>query len=157
MITWTPFLENYGFPEAGFGYLWSGMNVFGIVAPLLAYRLLRHTRPRIVLIWLSVITLIYGFFILATGSLFMLLVLILASAFIFDFRIPITRVFFHRFIPSKIRSTSGSFEQMLNSGARMITFPLVGILVDTIGPRYTVFISTLFMVPVIILYIMIKD
>lgn len=157
MITWTPFLENYGFPEAGFGYLWSGMNVFGIVAPLLAYRLLRHTQPRIALIWLSVITLIYGFFILATGSLFVLLILILASAFIFDFRMPITRVFFHRFIPSGIRSTSGSFEQMLNSAARMITFPLVGILVDTIGARYTVFISTLFMVPVIVLYVMIKD
>ncbi|MFO7821448.1 MAG: MFS transporter [Lentisphaeria bacterium] len=157
MITWTPFLESYGFPEEGFGYLWSAMNVFGIVAPLLAYRMVRHTRLRIALIWLSVITLIYGFFILATGSMVMLLGLILVSAFIFDFRMPITRVFFHRFIPTRIRSTSGSFEQMLNSGARLVSFPLVGVLIDTIGARYTVFISTLFMVPVIGLYLKIRE
>ena len=157
MITWTPFLDKFQYPEEAFGYLWSAMNVLGIVAPLLAYRMLRRIRPRIALIWLSVITLAYGFFILATGSLIMLLVLILVSAFIFDVRMPITRVFFHRFIPTRIRSTSGSFEQMLNSGARMISFPLVGILIDTIGAQNTVFISTLFMIPVIGLYMFIRE
>ncbi len=159
MISWTPFLRQFQFPEHGYGYLWSGMNVLGIVAPLLARRMLRRVRDRQALIWLSVITLVYGLVILITGSLIMLIGMILFSAFLFDFRMPINRTFFHRFVPSAIRGTSGSFEEMLNSAVRMLAFPIVGLLLDLepVGPRVTVFISTLFMVPVIFLYRMIRD
>ncbi|MCF7855202.1 MAG: MFS transporter [Candidatus Pacebacteria bacterium] len=157
MISWTPFLQGFGFPDEGFGYLWSAMNITGVAAPLLARRLLNRVEDRIALIWISVLTLAYGVLVLLTGSLFMLIGLIIVSAFIFDFRMPINRVFFHRFIPTHIRSTSGSFEQMLNASARMISFPLVGILIDGVGPKYTVFISTLFMIPVIVLYSRVRD
>ncbi|MFW6413851.1 MAG: MFS transporter [Verrucomicrobiota bacterium] len=153
MLSWTPFLNGFGFPEANFGYLWTGMNIFGVIAPLIAVRVLRYITDRSLLIWLSVITLIYGVVILSTNSLFMLIGMILVSAFIFDFRMPVARGFFHRFIPTHIRSTSGSFEQLLNSAVRLLCLPLVGILVDTVGAKRTVFISTLFMAPAILLYI----
>jgi predicted MFS family arabinose efflux permease len=159
MISWTPFLRQFEFPDEGFGYLWSAMNILGIIAPLMAKRMLRHVHDRSALIVLSFITLGYGLLILITGSLIMLLGMILFSAFLFDLRMPINRTFFHRFVPSEIRGTSGSFEEMLNSGARMLAFPLVGILLDSegIGARGTVFISTLFMIPVIVLYKMVHD
>lgn len=159
LISWTPFLRQYGFPETGYGYLWSGMNVLGIVAPLLARRMLRRVRDRLALICLAAVTLVYGGVILVTGSLFMLIGMILFSAFLFDFRMPINRTFFHRFVPSTIRGTSGSFEEMLNSAMRMLAFPIVGLLLDleAVGPRGTVFISTLFMIPVIALYRMVRD
>lgn len=159
LITWTPFLRQFHFPEEGYGYLWSAMNMLGIVAPLMARRMLRRVKDRTALIVLAAITLAYGGVILLTGSLLLLLGMILFSAFLFDFRMPINRVFFHRFVPSAIRGTSGSFEEMLNSAARIVAFPVVGLLLDLepVGPRGTVFISTLFMVPVILLYTLVRD
>lgn len=120
-------------------------------------RLLRRVSDRRALIGVAFATVAYGFVVLLTNSLMMLLGLILASAFIFDFRMPVTRVFFHRFIPSEIRGTSGSFEEMLNAVGRLIGMPLVGILLDTIGPRYTVFASAMVMLPVIVLYQSVSD
>ncbi len=153
MLSWTPFLQEFGFSEGNFGYLWTSMNILGVVAPLMAVRLLRFATDRTLLIGISVVTLFYGVLILGTDSLFMLIGMILVSAFLVDFRMPVARVFFHRFIPTQIRSASGSFEQMLNAAIRILCLPLAGLLVDMIGAKLTVFISTLFMGPAIVLYL----
>ena len=75
----------------------------------------------------------------------------------YDFGAPVWMTYFHRFIPSKMRATIGSMEGMLRSLAGVIALPLTGLLVDTIGGRLTIFVSTLLSIPIIILYTRIKE
>lgn len=156
LISFTPFLKSFSFPDAYYGYLWSVMSLLGVFAPFLAQRLSNGNKEKKYLIIISIITLIYGFFILFVNNLYFLLAMILISSFIFDFRIPLSRIFFHRYIPSSIRATSGSTEGVITSLAGVISLPIAGILLDSIGPKLTIFIASLLMIPVIYLYLKIK-
>jgi nitrate/nitrite transporter NarK len=70
---------------------------------------------------------------------------------------PIDRTYSHRFIPSKMRATLGSVESLIGCLAGIIATPFVGFLMDKIGGKYTVLILGGLMIPIIILYLMIKE
>ncbi len=46
---------------------------------------------------------------------------------------------------------------MVYGFAGIISLPLVGYLVDTIGPRYTIMLSVAFIIPEVILYLKIRE
>ncbi|MFW5872023.1 MAG: MFS transporter, partial [bacterium] len=156
LIVWTPFLQNFGFSNSWFGYLWSLMALTGVVAPLISSKLSDKYKEKKLLITISIMTLIFGIFVLFTSNLIYAILIVLISSFLFDLRMPISRTFFHKHVNSKLRETSGSVEGMLLSLAGIISLPIAGLLIDSIGAKTTVFISTLFMIPVIFIYLKIK-
>jgi len=157
LISWTPFLKSFNFPNYSFGYLWSAMGVLGVIAPLISSRLIKNKNERNILIMLAFLTLIYGFIVLFSNHLYLLLGVILFGSFLLDFEVPVWRNYFHRFISSNKRATVSSVRSMIFSLGAIIGMPLTGYLVDKIGGRYTIFISSLLMIPVIFLYLRIKE
>jgi predicted MFS family arabinose efflux permease len=157
LISWTPFLKSFGFPDYGFGYLWSVFGFLGVIAPLASQKFSEKGRERKFLISMAFLTLIYGFFVLFSQSLILLLVILLVGSFLLDFELPVWRTYFHKFIPSKTRATIGSLQSLVFSLAGIIALPLAGWMIDKIGARYTIFISCLLMLPVMFLYLMIKE
>ena len=156
-IAAVPFLQGLGMPDYAFGYLWSGMAFMGVVAPLVIQRFYEKSNKRKIIgmvILLSAVTLL---FILLAKALILAVILLLLFAF-FDFaRKPVERVYFHKFIPSKLRASIGSVESMFLSIIGIIAAPVGGFLVDTIGSQYTLFIAGIIILPAAIIFFRIKD
>lgn len=156
-VAWTPVLTHYGFPDSGYGFLWTGMGILGIFAPLIAGKLIKNKNERKLLIMISFLILLYGISILFLHNVFLLVGLLLFGTFLFDLRMPIRINYFQRFIPNKMRSTIGSVRGLLIGIASVTGMSLSGFLVDWIGGKYTIVVSTLLMIPVILLYFRIKE
>lgn len=157
LLAWVPLLKSFNFPDSNFGYLWSIAGVLGVFAPLISNKILKKDKERRLLIIVSVLFLIYGFLVLIARNLIFLITLILFSWFLLDFRSPVSQSYFHKFIYSKMRATIGSIASLIVSIAGILSMPLTGFLIDNIGPRYTIFLASLLMIPIIFLYLKIKD
>jgi len=157
LISWTSLLKSYNFPDYGFGYLWSALGIAGILAPLTSKLFLKRNKERRFLIASSFLILIYGVFVLLSNILSLLLALAFIGYFLADMQHPVQETYFNRFIPSKMRSTIISIKSMIISLATIIGAPLAGFVVDKFGGKFAVFLFGLSMIPVIILYLFIKD
>jgi len=156
-LSWTPLLYQSGLKEAYFGYLWGVLGILGALASILSPKLTKKFKERNVLIVTSFLALIFSALVLAFNNLYALLALFFIGSAIFSFEYPIWNTYFHKFIPSKMRATIGSINGMLYCLSAAISMPLAGFLVDKIGSKYTILISGLLMIPVIILYLSIKE
>ena len=156
-ISWTPFLKEFNFPDYAFGYLWSAMNAISFFAPIISQKFFKEGRERKIFIILSVITLVYGFAVLIANNIILLISILLFSFFIMDFEMPIRRSYFHRFVPTNMRATIGSLDNMSMSLAKVIGIGIAGFLVEWIGGRDTIFLASLLMIPIIILLLKIKE
>src|SRR3989344_1506531 len=156
-IAWIPLLEDLGMKEHQFGYLWSVMSLITAISPILALKVLKKGKEKnfivLGLVFWSIIT---AGILFAYNLIFALIVMFLGLLFYFA-KNPSEEVYFHRFIPSKLRATVGSIRNMVFSLAVIIILPIEGWLVDNIGPRYTILISVLLMIPAIIIYSKIRE
>ena len=156
-IAWIPLLEDLGMKEHQFGYLWSAMSLITAISPILALKFLKKGKEKnfivLGLVFWSIIT---AGILFAYNLIFALIVMFLGLLFYFA-KNPSEEVYFHRFIPSKLRATVGSIRNMVFSLAVIIILPIEGWLVDNIGPRYTILISVLLMIPAIIIYSKIRE
>lgn len=156
-IAWIPLLQDLGMKEYHFGYLWSAMALVMAISPLFAIKFLKKGKERNFIIIGLILWTITTFCILwVYNILFALVIMFLGLLFYFS-KSPSEEVYFHRFIPSKLRATVGSIKSMMHSIAVIIILPIEGWLVDNIGARYTIFISAILMIPAIILYLKIKE
>ena len=64
---------------------------------------------------------------------------------------------FHRFVPTPMRATIDSFRNMVMSLVVVISFPLAGFIADKIGPQNTIFIGAFIIIPIVIIYLRIKE
>jgi len=155
-ITLTPILTDLGFTSNGFGYLWSAMAVVGIFAPLVSHWSGKNNEKNALIIIYSLIAL-YTVIMQFAWSLTFVLILIIVSSFIWDTNYPFISTYFHRFIPTKMRATMGSIRGMMISLGGIVGLPLAGLLVDLIGPRYTLLVSGLFMLVSAAMFFLIKE
>jgi MFS family permease len=156
-ISWTPFLKSFNFPDYAFGYLWSASGILGIIAPVISQKLSKKYRIKSMLIFSSSIILIYGLLVLTANNLIFALFLPILFFAVADFENPLTRAYTHKFMPSKMRATIGSLESMLFSLAGIISLGVAGFLIEKIGARYSIFLSAVLMIPIIFLYLRIKE
>ncbi len=156
-ISWVPLLQELGFPEHAFGYLWSAMAAVGIVAPLTSSLFLKKGKEKKFILAVMIIFAIVLLPIIFVTNIVFALLLIFPSIFVIFMSNPVERAYFHRFIPSKLRATVGSVESMLLSLAAIITVPLAGLSVDYLGPRITIFLAAIFTIPAIIIFSRIKE
>jgi predicted MFS family arabinose efflux permease len=85
-------------------------------------------------------SIIFLFVYFVNSWAFALLILLVAE-FFWETQTPISRTYFHKFIPTKLRATIGSVESMILSIAGILALPLVGYLLDLIGAKYVIMIS----------------
>jgi len=156
-ISWIPLLKELGMEDYQFGYLWSAMALVVAVSPIFAIKFLKKRKERNFIILTMILGAIITVLILVAFNLISAIFILLLSLFFFFSKNPAQEVYFHRFIPSKLRATIGSVKNMIIALASIISLPLAGFLVDKIGGRYTIFISALLVIPSIILYLKIKE
>jgi len=156
-IAWIPLLKDLGMKEYYFGYLWSIMALIMAISPIFAVKFLKRGKE----INFTILALILGAItitlVLLIHNIVLALIVMLFGLFFYSSREPSVEVYFHRFVPSKLRATIGSVKNMMFSIVIIIVLPLEGWLVDNIGPKYTIFISAILMIPAIILYYKIKE
>lgn len=156
-ITWTPLLKSFDIPDSFIGYFWTLINIAAI-AGVLSYKFfLKNYEARRTLITVAFLVFLCGLAIFVSNSFLIVLIFLLIWNFLGDIDYPVFRTYFHKNIPSKIRATTGSLESLIMSVGGIIAMPLTGLLVDTIGPKSTMFIAALLSLPIIFLYLKIKD
>lgn len=156
-ISWIPFLEDLGFPDYAFGYLWSALGLIGAIAPIVSLKLAKKNKERNFIVLSLIAATIPLFFIVFVSEIVFALGIVFIGAFFFALSQPVEVMYFHKFVVSKLRATVGSFMALVMSIAGIIALPLAGFVVDLIGPRYTIFLSALIMIPGIIIYSRIRE
>ncbi len=156
-IAWVPLLQNLGFPEYAFGYLWSAMGVMGIFAPLISLKFLKKGKERKFILNTIILTGLVLALVIFVKSILFAFLIILSQLFLGGMSRPVERSYFHKFIKSKLRATIGSVESMLISLVGLVALPLAGLSIDYLGPKYTILLSALLMIPSAIIFFKIKD
>jgi MFS family permease len=156
-ITWTPLLLELNFPAHYFGYMWSAIGVVGMITPMISSKLLKENKEKKFIMISATISAVIAVLILFPKTWEVALLLLLVIIFFITLPVPAASIYFHRFIPSRLRATMGSIESMLISLAMIISMPIVGYLIDVIGPRYTLVIYAPLILVVIFIYSRIKE
>jgi DHA3 family tetracycline resistance protein-like MFS transporter len=157
MISWVPFLTDLGLAEHMFGYLGSAMAATGIFAPLLVSKIYTKGQERKVLLYATILQAILLLAIFSVGGLGFAFLILLGFTFLEHGEFPAGRVYFHRFVPSKMRATIGSVETMVLAVVAIVALPLAGYLVDVIGAQYTIALSGIVMIPAAVIFYSLKD
>lgn len=157
LMTWTALLKELNFPDAYFGYLWSALSLFGMMAIFTSSKLVKRGKEKgFIVITLLVATGILVFLLLPQTLTSALIILSISSLF-FQIRGPASDIYFHRFIPSGLRATMGSVKSMLVAVAAILSSVLAGYLLDIIGAKWTILISIPLVIPAIWLFMKIKE
>lgn len=157
-LTWFPLLESQGLNEAYFGYLFSGMFLIGIFSPYISKKIQKKIGKyaTYLLLILSFIGLI-AFLTWFVNSLVGLMALYILFMSGWDFYGPIRPIFFQKVIPSNMRATISSIYSMVRALILFSAPPLVGFIAENIGIKNTIAISTIVLIPAIVLYAKMKE
>jgi MFS family permease len=155
-LTLTPFLKGFNFPDAYFGYLYSIMAFLAMLGPMASSKFLKKGKEkRFIMIAITLSAVVMSFIILAQSWVFALIIFAFVSFFI-EMRTPASQVYFHRFIPSKMRATMGSVKAIIISVGGIIASVFTGYLVDSIGARYTLLLYVPLAILIVVVYSRIK-
>jgi len=156
-ISWIPLLKGMNFPDYAFGYLWSAMSLMGLIAPFVSKSFMKNRNERKLIVISTALIGISSVLILFAYNIPAAVLLLLLSIFLFNFKMPIERTYIHKFVLTPLRATIISVESMAISIATLIALPIVGLLIDKIGARYTIAISGIILIPAIICYLKIRE
>lgn len=156
-FTWIPYLQEVGLQDHQFGYLFSAMGVMGFVAPLIGGKLSRIGKEKKFIMFSIALTILCTVFIIFTNTLIPALTIFMLTFLFSQMYAPISSVYFQKFAPSKMRATITSVKSMLSALAGVIFLPIVGLIVDKIGPKYSIFLSAIFSLPVLFIYLKIRE
>lgn len=156
LVTWTGLLKSLNFPDYAFGYFMSAIGIIGIFAPLISIKLMKSNQERKFILFSSTGLMIFIFGIIFAYNLVLVFIMILGLSFFQYMITPAKSTYVQKFIPSKIRATIGSINSMSVSVVGIIALPIAGFLADSIGSKYTIFLSGFIVIPAIILLILLK-
>ncbi len=158
-LTWQPLLQNYGFQDHWFGYLYSGMMFFGIFGPFLANRIEKKIGKKTTyLMGVLAITGITLFLISFVNSvIFFVIIFLVSYALMLDLYHPIYKTFFQKHLPSRMRASVASFDSMVGSALFIVGMPLAGYLADNVGPQNTIFLASFLFIPLVIIFFRMKE
>jgi len=146
-LTWIPLLKGMGMQDHYFGYMWSAMSVVGMIAPLASQVLMKKNKEKQFLAYAIALFALASIGIVVAKTLTAVLTIMFITVFFTRVQAPAERVFFHRFVPAKLRATIGSVESVGISAVTLIGMPVAGLLVDNIGPVKTLVISGVLAMP----------
>jgi MFS family permease len=151
------FLKDLGMNDYYFGYFWSITSLIMALSPVLSLIFLKKGKEKKFIVFALILWVLSIASVLFANNLILGLIIILLGSLFYCSKNPSEEVYFHRYVPSRLRATIGSLKNMTTSLAIIIILPIEGLLVDSIGARLTIFISAIIMIPAIILYLKIKE
>jgi len=155
-ISWIPLLKKSGFPDHAFGYMWSAMGVIGIIAPFITRKFMKNNERKFLMTCLALgISILLP--LIFINSLAPIFTIFLLTGLFSRAMSPAERVYLHKFLPSKFRATIGSLEKTLIGLIAIIALPIAGLSVDHLGPKHTILLSGILMIPALITYYKIKE
>lgn len=157
-VLWQPFLMQLGLPIYYLGPLFAVAAASGFIIPLFSMRYLKKMKTEKRALILSEV---------ATGLLLVSIAFVispLAGALVFialnmmwGLARPIGRSYFQKYVPSETRATISSLQSLVASIGGAIAILMAGFLADAIGLRMTFVALTVFVIPVVIAYSLIKE
>jgi len=157
LIAWVPFLQDMGFPDHAFGYIWSGLALVGVVAPLLSKRLYKGEGKRLFLMHMTIIISILAILVIFVQQLIWAIAVMLAIVFFEGMKSPASLVLFHKHVKDSLRASVGSVKAMIISLVGIGAVPLGGYAVDVLGAQFTIFLSGVISLPAVLVYYMMKE
>lgn len=156
-LSWIPLLQNFGFPDYAFGYMWSAMGVVGAFAPIIGSKFAKKGKELRFMVISTILWILVSLAVIFAREVGVAFFILLGTILFYDMMRPTSRVLFHRFIPDRLRASVGSVEAMFVSLIAIIAGPVAGLAVDIIGPQMTIFASGIVAIPIAIIYYKIKD
>lgn len=157
-IVWFSLLQDFNFKDYWFGYLASITALLGIFVPLLTPFLLNKFKSQ-----KKFLITIYSLFIMLFLAVYFVkgwefaAALVILTSILGVFTGIVRQTFFQKFIPSKMRATITSFREMIMAFIVIFSVPLGSWIAEIIGKQYSIMLSGLLTIPVIILYSKIKE
>lgn len=155
---WQPFLVQLSMPEHYLGYVASLMSLLFMVTPFAA-RYFEKRKVKYVLPVLMFIKMILLLSILLINPPFYYLAVLISMI---DGNLsviggPLLETTIHKQIPTKIRATAVSVENMILQGTRFIIGIIGGYALDLFGPQKVIALSGLFAIFAIITYLKLEE
>ncbi|MBT4191758.1 MAG: MFS transporter [Candidatus Diapherotrites archaeon] len=139
-LTWTPLMKSFNFPDFAFGYLWSALSFVLMIAPLFSKKFLKQNNERKFMIFGLALSALSACIIIFAWTWQIALGLILLLEMFLMMRTPASRMYFHRYLPNNLRATAGSIKAILVAIASAISLVLAGLIIDIVGPTYSLFL-----------------
>lgn len=155
-LSFMPYLSDLGLADHLFGYFFSALAAMAMISPFVVRLFYKYKNEVELLINFNILYAVVIALIIFANKLIFAIPILLIALFFSSAIGPVERIYFHKFIPSKLRATIGSVEMMLLSLVAIVSIPLVGFLVDSIGGQYTIFLSAVLSIPGILVYLKIK-
>lgn len=152
-LAWQPLLVWLKMPIPSLGYLYSIIAAVGVFAPFLSGPALRIIKKEKHAFWLSPLlggALIWGIYFIYPPMFYLVCLILIFSSVIGQTLSPIESTFQQRIIPSKQRATIISFKTMVIALTASISNIIAGKIMDVAGPRNTLLLFTIFLIPAII-------
>lgn len=159
-LAWQPLLINLKMPVNYLGYFYSFLALLGIFSPYLAHTLKKFIKKeKIIFALLSslFIILMISFYFVNSPFFYLACSLITLISIISYVWAPIFSAYQQQFIPSKTRATIISFQNSIFALVSGIGVLISGMVMDKIGPKMTVVTFSVFAIPAIICYLLIKN
>lgn len=157
-LVWQPFLKQLNYPVYALGFLFSSAALIGAFVPFVIKPILsKFNHEKNYLSFLIGISIVFNVLIIFVNNFVFAIILFLLLMISIDLFMPINSDYIQRHIPNKMRATVISFYGMVVSFAIGISSPIAGIIADNVGPKYTLVIGSVFLIPALILYLKIKD
>lgn len=157
VLGFAPLLKSFSFPDYAFGYFWSALWAVNALSPYFSKLFFKKGRERNLLIAFTLLSSLMLSLMFFANNYIIAILLLIFSYFFVGMKHPVYKTYFHRFVPSKLRATVGSMENMVSAIAAVIALPLGGFLIDIFGAKMVVVIAGLLGIPIVILYLKIKD
>ena len=126
-------------------------------SPFISKKFLEPGKEKKFIIISLVVSFFVGILALLPKEWIFALVVIVILEFFIQLRAPATKIYFHKFVPSRFRSTLTSVRSMVISLGLIIATPIIGLIVDNLGGKITFFLYAPLVIPVIIVYALIKE
>ena len=140
-VSYTALLRQAGVADHALGYVWSALALATSLSAIAAHKMLKIGKERQLIIKSLLLAAACTALIIFMPGSSLIVLFMAASAFFTSLMKPAERVYLQGFIPAKLRATIGSVESMLLATVVILAGPLVGLLVDTAGPKFVILLA----------------
>jgi predicted MFS family arabinose efflux permease len=155
---WQPLLVEFSLPEYSLGIVYSILGIFTIISSIISKYL--TTKIKILLPIFIVMKMVLAFGLLLVIPPYFLgavMIFIVYTGMLDVITMPSLSVYFHKISKKHIRATLVSIKSMVGALIVAIFSIFAGLMMDNIGIKYTIILSSLFGIIAIFFFIRVKD
>jgi MFS family permease len=154
---WQPYFRSLQVPTTYLGLIFSTSAVVSLVAPFFSQTLLRSVKTERNYLVITTSLYLIPFFLIPFSKAVWAGILFYTCVFVIrDFSRPVENLYLQRHVPSSLRASALSAVGSICGLAILLSEFIGGILLDSIGPGWTVFCASLFVCPALFCFMALK-